>query len=158
MDFDDFSEFKSKSSFLRGLRPYLKAALIFAIPFIIVDAFNYFSAGTAQVISWPVMGILYGGCGALAAKFQADGGGLSGTFPLTGAKGGLCLWVISTAVNLIISLIAGTLSLGSTLLLGLPYLCICAPVQLIASGLVGALGGWLYGKVSHRGTFNDFSY
>lgn len=151
LNFD--SDFQPKNWFTRIPVP-LRAALVFAIPFILVDIWNYFSAGVAQVLSWPVMVLIYAGCGALAGKFATDSGS-SGKMGVTGASAGMLLWLISTVVNVIISLVAGTASLGGTLLLGVPYLCICAPIQLIAGGLAGALGAWLYNKFSGRSSFSD---
>jgi hypothetical protein len=131
-------------SFFSGLRPSLRAALLFAIPFMVVDFFNYYSAGTALVLSLPFLAILYTACGALASKYAARQGRTSSEFLLIGAMGGLALWLASTIVNTVISLIIGTASLGTTLLLGIPYLCLCAPIQLIGGGLMGGLGGFIY--------------
>ncbi len=125
------------------LPPNLRAAALFAVPFIAVDFFNYFSAGTALVISLPILALLYAGCGMLGAKFAREsGGGVSSAY--TGALTGLTLWAISLAVNVVIGLILGTLTLGATLFASVPYLCLCGPFQLIGGGLMGAAGGWLY--------------
>ena len=129
------------SGFLAGLHPSLRAAIFVAIPFTIVDFFNYYSAGTALVLSLPLQIILYGGVGALAAKFASDAGRESSPLPFTGALAGLALWLFSTVVNTVISLIIGASTLGATLILGIPYLCFCAPFQMVGGGLMGALGG-----------------
>ena len=155
---------KSTSSFLSRFPPRVRAAAIFAIPFIVADFFNYFSAGTALVFTLPILAIMYFACGWLAAKYAKNEGSIASP-AYSGAIAGLLLWAISLAVNTIIGLVLGTITLGATLLLGLPYICICAPIQLLGGGLMGAFGGWLSGKYSQGGpqkpdelTYNDDDY
>lgn len=148
---DDYYLDEGSSGFWSGLPPSIRAAALLAIPFIVADFFNYYSAGTALVISFPLLALMYAACGALACKFAADQGRDSSEFAFLGATAGLALWAVSLVVNTVISLILGTLSLGTTLLLGLPYLCLCAPVQLIGGGLLGALGGFIYGRFFRTG-------
>lgn len=131
--------------FFSSLPPYIHAPLIFSIPFIVADFFNYYSAGTALVISLPVLGLIYIICGVLSSKFAADQGRASSELLYIGAFAGLVLWLVSTVVNTIIALILGTATLGTSLLLGIPYLCLCAPLQMVGGGLMGAFGGFLYG-------------
>lgn len=138
---DDFS---STSSGWSSLSPNLKADLILVLPFIFADFFNYYSAGVALIISGPIMFLLYLGSGALCANFALRQGRITSELPALGAMTGAGLWLTSTVTNTVIGLFLGTLSLGTTLVLGLPYLCLCAPVNLIGGALVGALGGWLY--------------
>lgn len=142
--FDYDSEYSPVKNSWQRLPPAVQAALVFALPFIVADFFNYYSAGAALVISFPILILLYTGCGALACHFAA---GQTHSNAYLGATGGLLLWLTSTVVNTVIGLIIGTASLGTTLLLGVPYLCLCAPVQLIGGGLFGAFGGLLYGWV-----------
>ena len=151
MDDFNFGETVSKPrSFFKTLPPSMRAALIFGIPFIAVDFFNYYSAGSALVLSLPVLGLLYAGCGALSSKFAADDRVAGGDFAKYGALGGLSLWLTSTVFNTLVSLIIGAASLGVTLLLGVPYLCLCAPLQLVGGALMGAIGGFCYSLL--RGT------
>jgi hypothetical protein len=145
-----------KKNFFSSIPPFILAPLIFALPFIAVDFFNYYSAGTALAISLPILAILYAGCGALAVFF-ATKRGTGMAHPMVGALAGLLLWLISTVVNTVISLILGTASLGMTLLLGIPYLCLCAPLQLVGGGLMGALGGFLLG-LFHKGSSSGDTY
>jgi len=126
----------------RGLPPPLRAVGVFCLPFVIVDAFNYYSAGAAQALSLPILLLLYAGCGALAAHL---GRGRPGSDLRHGATAGLVLWLVSFIVNGLIALLAGVATLGTTLLLGVPYLCLCGPVHLVAGGLCGLFGAWLYG-------------
>lgn len=154
--FNDFTE--NTSGFLSGFSPTVRAAVFFAIPFIIADFFNYFSAGTALIITFPLLMIFYCGCGALAAKFSNESGA-AGTPAYSGAIAGLWLWGVSLGVNTIIGLVLGTVTLGATLLLGLPYICICGPIQLIGGALLGAFGGFLYGMFGGKGAGpNNDSY
>jgi hypothetical protein len=147
----------SGRNFFTSIHPSVQAALIVAIPFIAVDFFNYYSAGTALVISLPILMLLYIICGALAGFLAAKQGRVSSGFPMIGALAGLTLWLSSTIINTIIGLIIGTASLGVTLLLGIPYLCLCAPLQMIGGGLMGALGGFLLG-LFHKGDSSSDSY
>ena len=153
--YDNTNSSKPVSWFL-GLSPFIRAALIFALPFIVADFFNYYSAGTTLVFSMPILALLYAGCGALAGKFTANQGTSSSGYIGVGALAGLALWLISTVTNTIIGLIIGTLSFGTTLLLGLPYLCLCAPVQLIGGGLIGGFGGFIYSLIHKDSGAEDF--
>jgi len=159
--FDDFSDRLGSPGFLGNLPPVIRAAAICAIPFIIADFFNYYSAGTALVLSLPILALIYAGCGALASKFEMEEGGSVSGVLYTGAKAGLTLWLTSTIVNIFISLIIGAASFGTTLLLGVPYLCLCAPLQLLGGGIMGALGGLIYEKVAGTPSgngYDDYSY
>jgi len=149
--FDDYSENSSVSNFFFRLPSFFLAPIILSVPFIVVDFFNYYSAGTALAFSTPVLAILYAACGALAGKLAADREGSNPNFVVIGATAGIALWLASTVVNTIISLIVGAASLGTTLLLGIPYLCLCAPLQFIGGGLMGAFGGFIY-SLFHKGS------
>lgn len=142
LNFDETTS--SGKSFFTHLPAPLTTALLFAIPFIIVDFFNYYSAGLAQTVSFPILVILYAACGAVAVKLADLKGSGSARGFVTGASAGLLLWVVSTLVNTIIGLIMGTLSMGGTLLLGIPYLCLCAPLQLLGGSVTAGLGGMVY--------------
>ena len=141
-----------------GWHPSIRAALIFTVPFIIVDFFNYYSAGASLVISCPIQFLIYGACGALAGKFGQDDVDAPSNPMILGALAGAGLWTISTLVNTLISLILGTLSVGVTLLLGIPYLCICAPVFLILGSLTGLLGAVIYTSVFRKNTYDGTGY
>jgi hypothetical protein len=130
--------------FFNSFSPSSKAALIFAIPFTIVDAIHYYTAGTALVLSLPVVILIYLSCGFLAGRltFQEnkDYSGLS----KIGATAGMKLWMLSTIINLVIGIVIGVSSLGLTLLLGIPYLITCAPVLLIGGAILGYYGGSIF--------------
>lgn len=130
--------------------PSIRAALIFALPFGIVDFFNYYSAGVAIAISCPIMILMYAGCGAVAFKLSTDGDVSSGNPMVAGALAGACLWLISTVVNSLISLILGTVTVGMTLILGVPYILCCAPGFLLLGGCLGALGAMGYSAFFHK--------
>ncbi len=130
-----------------------RAILIFVLPFIFVDFWNYYSAGMAMILSAPILALLYAGCGWLAAKFaceQADT-----RFAFNGASAGGLLWLVSTLVNTFIGLLIGTASLGTTLLLGVPYLCFCAPFNLLLGAMVGAVGGLIFSWFYHHSPSNS---
>ncbi len=148
-DLDNYSTPRN-DGFFNNINPCLRAAAIFALPFIIADFFNYYSAGTTLIFSLPVLSLLYAGCGALACKFAGANHSPAELLYL-GAFAGLILWLVSTTVNTIIALIIGTMSFGTTFMLGLPFLCICAPIQLIGGGIMGALGGFFF-SLFQKGT------
>jgi len=141
---DDFPPPQSSSSGWDNLSPNLKSNLIFLLPFIFADFFNYYSAGVALIISGPIMLLLYLGSGAVSAYFALRQGRSTSELPAMGAVTGAGLWLGSTIVNTLIGLILGTASLGTTLLLGVPYLCLCAPFNLVGGAVAGAIGAWLY--------------
>jgi hypothetical protein len=150
--YDDDLNSTPRSGWTR-LPPQLRAALLVSLPFIAADFFNYYSAGTALALSLPILAALFLACGALAARFARAGGRSDVLF--VGATSAFILWGISLLVNGIIALIPGLLSFGTTFLLGLPYICLCGPFQLIGGGLMGALGAWLYSFFSGRGDRDD---
>jgi hypothetical protein len=139
--------------YFRAIPLVPRAVLAFVFPFIFVDFWNYYSAGTALLLSAPILALLYAGCGALAAKFASDQSDTR--FAYTGAAAGALLWLASTLVNTAIGLVIGTASLGATLLLGVPYLCFCAPGNLILGALAGALGGAIFSWF-HRNNPSNF--
>lgn len=135
--------------------PQLRAAILVSIPFIAADFFNYYSAGAALALSLPILALLFLGCGVLAAKLAADDGRSDLAF--VGATSALILWLISLLVNGLIALIPGLISFGATLLVGLPYICICGPFQLVGGAVAGAFGGWLYQRFAGRGDRDEWS-
>ncbi len=139
--FDSLSETRI-GYFARGLSPSTRAALALALPFTLVDSLHYLTAGTAMAFSLPVLLLIYLGCGMLAGLFARSGGGAGAA---NGAWAGAKLWLISTLVNTFVGLLAGVVSLGATLLLGVPYLLLCAPVSLALGALAGAAGEALFG-------------
>ena len=151
----DYDDPDSPRSGWSRFPPQLRAALLISVPFIAADFFNYYSAGTALILSLPVLALLFLGGGALADKFAADDGRSALVFD--GATSALILWAISLLVNGIIALIPGLLSFGATFLAGIPYVCLCGPFQLIGGALVGALGAWLYKVVAGRGQRDEWS-
>lgn len=136
--------------FWSSLAPSTRAALALALPYTLVDAVHYYTAGSALVFSLPILIILYLWCGALAARFSSAGGHAADQWPTHGFKAGITLWLISTLVNALIAVLVGVASLGLTLALGVPYLLLCGPVFLVISGLGGWLGARGYGAVSRR--------
>jgi len=147
---DDFSPPPSSMSGWSNLSPNLKSDLIFLLPFIFVDFFNYYSAGAALIISGPIMLLLYLGSGALCSFFALRQGRNTSELAALGAVTGAGLWLVSTIVNALVGVIVGTASLGATLLLGVPYLCLCAPINLIGGAIAGAIGAWLFSILINR--------
>ena len=130
--------------------PSSRAAILFVIPFLLVDAIHYYTAGTALLFSFPLLLVIYLLCGGLAAKFAYQE-----KFELTllskfGRNAGLRLWLSSTVFNTLLAIILGVTSLGLTLLGSAVYLCLFAPLNALAGVLIGWLGGWLYQEYIRR--------
>lgn len=119
---DDFPPPQPSFSGWGNLPPNIKSDLIFLLPFIFVDFFNYYySAGAALVISGPIMLLLYLGGGALCGFFALGQGRATSELVVLGAITGAGLWLVSTIVNALIGIVLGTVSLGATLFLGNVY-------------------------------------
>lgn len=138
------------SDLYRSFSPASRAVLIFAIPFIFVDAIHYYTAGSAIILSFPLLTLIYLLCGGLAAKFAQLDGIEVAKLSSTGRSAGIRLWLTSTIINTLISLVLGFASLGLTVLAGAVYLCLFAPFHALGSALLGWFGGWLYQQVTQR--------
>ena len=145
---NEFSPSPRPSSGWDALAPNVKADLILLLPFILADFFNYYSAGAALIISGPIMFIIYLVCVTLCGYFALNQGRTGTQILALGAFAGAGLWMASTILNTIIGLFLGTASLGATLIMGIPYLCLCAPFNLIGGALIGAFGAWFYSLFS----------
>jgi len=138
------------ATFYNSFSPSSKAALIFAIPFTLVDAVHFYTAGSAMVFSLPVVVLFYLLCGALASRIALQDGDDRSELIKTGAASGVKLWGISTFINTAISIIVGVSSLGLTLALGIPYLCFCAPILAMGGSFLSGAGAYLYGVFDRR--------
>jgi hypothetical protein len=130
--------------------PASRAALLFSLPFAALDALHYLTAGSALVLSLPLVMLFYLGCGALAAKLALNQGQDFSRLAREGLSAGLRLFLLSTAINLVAGVLLGVASLGATLAGGLVYLCLVGPVHAIGSLLLGWAGAWLYGQIARR--------
>lgn len=130
----------------------IQAALFVALGILILNAITFLTAGTAAALSLPLLGLIYLGCGALAARLDHEADGESNPV-LIGAASGLALWVVSFLVNAAFTLILGAPSLGLSILIGIPYLCLCGPMELLLGATISAFGGFLYGLF--RGRLED---
>jgi len=130
--------------FYSTFSPASKAVILFVIPFTIIDAVHYYTAGSMLIVSFPLLAIIYLAIGMVSAKIAYQEGENIQNLPKVGRSAGLRLWLISTILNTIISIALGFASLGGTMVSGIFYLCLFAPFHAIGSMLVGGLGGWLY--------------
>lgn len=145
----DFDDNPPRRGFGSGIPGPLRAALIVSVGLLILNGVTFLTAGTGAALSIPLLGLVYLGCGILAAKL--DGEASVSRAPVTaGAMGGAALWVISFLTNLLLTLLLGAPSLGISLLVGIPYLCLCSPVELLLGGILGSFGGLIYGLFSRR--------
>jgi hypothetical protein len=134
----------------KSFTPASRAAILFVIPFTLVDAIHYFTAGTALIFSFPLLALIYMACGAVAARMARIDGLLPEGLPRQGGSSALRLMLTSTIINTLVSLILGFFSLGATLIGGLVYLCLFMPFHALGSYLAGRLGGWLYQQYVNR--------
>ena len=146
------SKFKESTLYklYRSFTPASRAAILFGIPFILLDAIHYYTAGTALIFSFPLLALIYLLCGAVAAKFAYQEDQYLGKESITGRSAGFRLWLTSTVVNTFLAVILGFTTLGITLLGSGVYLCLFAPLNALASALIGWLGGWLYQQYVQR--------
>lgn len=151
MKVDSFLSPNSKlRRFFNSFSPSSRAALILSVPFTLIDAIHYYTAGTAIAISLPLLLVIYLACGFLAARFSIAEGQSETQARKSGFSAGIKLWATSTIINTLVSVFAGTLSLGLTLVLGIPYLLLCGPVLLALGGLAGWLGALINVSIHRR--------
>lgn len=145
-----FTEDNKKNRF-SGIPSFIKAALICAVPFIIIVVVNYLTVGISACIMIPLLLILYAVAGILAVKFNNDSGSSGKPAFIIGALGGGSLWVISAITNTIAAIVTGGLTLGVGLVLGIPYLLCVVPVELIIAGVISGLSGLIFNAAAGRG-------
>ena len=124
--------------------PASRAVILFAIPFTLVDAIQYYTAGTALIFALPLLVLIYLLCGGLAARFAYQDLQETGNLPRAGRSAGVRLWLTSTVINTLVVILLGFASLGISILGGAAYLCLFAPLHALGSALAGWMGGWLY--------------
>lgn len=147
--YDDFDNNPRRRSFASSIPGPVRAALIVSVGLLILNGITFLTAGTGAALSIPLLGLVYLGCGILAARLDATAG-TNRTSVAAGATGGAALWVISFLTNLLLTLLLGAPSLGISLLVGIPYLCLCSPVEFLLGGILGSFGGLIYGLFSSR--------
>lgn len=140
-DDDLYGDYGMKGTLSRQ-PPATQAALIFTVPFLIVDTINYFTGGTAIVLSGPILGLLYFGCGFYAAKLAHQKG--QSYTPLLGISTALILTILSFVVYGLFTLFSGIFTIGFSLIFGLPFLICLGPIKLVLGLIAGALGTLTY--------------
>lgn len=136
--------------FYRSFSPASRAAILFTIPFTILDAVHYFTAGSALIFSFPLVIAIYLLCGMLAANIARQEGQEYHELPKNGKNAAFRLWIVSTAINLLISLLLGFTTFGIGFLGGLLYLCLLGPFHALGSAVIGWIGAWLYQQLHKR--------
>lgn len=145
----DFDDNPRRGGFASGISGPLRAALFVSVGLLILNAITFLTAGTGAALSLPLLGLVYLSCGILAARLDADAES-NRSAVTAGAMGGAVLWVISFLTNLVLTLLLGAPSLGISLLVGIPYLCLCSPVELLLGAILGSFGGLIYGLFRSR--------
>lgn len=129
--------------------PASRAVIWLALPFTLLDALHYYTAGAALIFSLPLLMLIYFLCGSLAARLECVEGAQSKDLPRIGQNAAVRLWLISTVINTLLAFVLGLTSLGITIVSSAFYLCL-APIHLAGSALIGRLGGWIYQKLYQR--------
>ncbi len=129
--------------------PASRAVIWFVLPFTLLDAVHYYTAGAAIVFSLPLLMLIYLLCGCIAARLACLEGAQQDSFPRTGQTATIRLWLVSTMINTFLAFVLGLTTLGITIISGMFYLCL-APIHLAGSALIGWLGGWLYQRLYQR--------
>lgn len=138
------------SRLYNSFSPAGRAVIWLALPFFLLDAVHYYTAGIGLVFSLPLLVLAYLGCGLLAAGFAHQEGRDAQTLPAVGRSAGFLLWLTSTMLNSLAAFFLGLASLGTVLLSSASHLCLFAIPHGIASMLVGWTGGWLYQRLAQR--------
>lgn len=147
---NDYYDFDDRGGWFSRLPAPARAALVVAIGLLILNTITFITAGSGAVISLPLQALVYLGCGVLGAMFGADDE--DGRTPVVnGAMAGLTLWGISFLVDILLTLFLSVPSLGISLVVGVPYLCLCGPTELIIGSIIGSFGGFLYGLFHDNG-------
>jgi hypothetical protein len=134
----------------KSFSPASRAVIILSIPFTLIDAIHYFTAGAALLISFPFLVVIYLICGGLAARFAYQESKDTTRLPRIGLSAGWKLCLTSTVINVLISIILGLASLGVSTLSGAFAFCLYVPFHALVSILVGWTGGWLYRQYVQR--------
>lgn len=156
-DYFDFDDNGRGGGFASGLPGPLRAALFVSLALLVLNAITFLTAGTGAALSLPLLGLVYLGCGVLSAYLSAEAGESPASI-VAGAMGGAALWIISFVVNIVLTLLLGAPSLGLSLLVGVPYLCLCSPVELLLGALLGTFGGFVYGLFDGRSGSSDVDW
>jgi hypothetical protein len=138
------------SRLYRSFTPASRAAILFIIPFTVLESAHYLTAGSALIFSFPLVFLIYLLCGMLAAKIARQEGQDDSKLPSNGHSAALRLWLSSTVINLLISLLLGFTTLGISFIGGLIYLCLLGPLHALGSAITGWLGAWVYQQLANR--------
>lgn len=133
----------------RSFSPASRAVIWFALPFTLLDALHYYTAGAAIAISLPLLILIYLLCSGSAARLACLEGTPQESLTRIGQTATIRLWLVSTVINTLLAFVLGLTSLGVTIISGMFYLCL-APIHLAGSALIGWLGGWAYQKLYQR--------
>jgi len=135
------------SGFWSGLHPSLRSAAIVWIFLLAFALVNSFTAGSSLVICYPLQLLLYFGNGALAARFALDSGYAVSDLPRLGAFAALLGWIAPALFYFVAGVLLGIVTLGAALV-GMVFCVACGPIDLALHAACGALGAYVYGRVS----------
>jgi len=156
---NDYHGFDDGGNWFSRLPAPVRAALLVVIGLLILNTITFITAGTGAAVSLPLMALVYLGCGVLGAAFGVDAH--DGRTPVvSGAMAGLTLWLFSFLIDILLTVLLSAPSLGVSLVVGVPYLCLCGPTELFIGAILGSFGGLLYGFFHDSGSddslFSDF--
>jgi len=142
-DYNDYYDFDNNNRFSRLPAP-VRAALLVVFALLILNTITFITVGTGATISLPLIALVYLACGVLGAMFSVNTN--DGQSPvISGALAGLILWFFSFLINILLTILLSAPSLGISIAIGIPYLCLCAPTELFIGAILGSFGGLLYG-------------
>ncbi len=144
---DDFGTSSGPSGFWSGLHPSLRSAAIVWVFLLAFALVNSFTAGGSIVICYPLQLLLYFANGALAARFALDSGYSVSDLPRIGAFAALLGWLAPAIFYLVLGLVLGIVTLGAALI-GTVLCIACGPIDLALHAACGALGAYVYGRIS----------
>ena len=140
----------------RSFSPASRAAILLTIPFTLVDAIHYYTAGTALVVSFPLVILVYLVCGITAGRMATRDDPTADKLFRVGGMAAFRLWLTSTVINVLISVLLGFVTVGATVVATTAYLCLSAPLHAMASWVIGGTGGWLHQEIRERTRPDDF--
>ncbi len=156
-DYFDYDDDSRRRGFGSNSPGPLRAALFVSLVLLVLNVITFLTAGTGAALSLPLLGLVYLACGALSARFNAQDN--EGRAPvIAGAMAGGALWIISFVANILLTLLLGGFSLGIGFLIGIPYLCLCSPVELVLGAILGSFGGFVYGLFDSRSGSSDVGW
>lgn len=128
-----------------GLPPSLRSALIMWLFLFGIALFNSFTGHTSIIFCYPIQWLLYIANGYVAGRFALDDGASKSELARVGALAGFFAWIMPAVYYVVFSALFGLVTLGVGLV-GMVFLLICGPIDLVLHAVFGIFGAWLAGR------------